>query len=140
MDYTGLGRYVMVIDHEFVWQGMTTEYARLLGWRKQDLVGRSAWEASLRGEQERISLAHELDRTGQLVGESTVVTRHGEWVPWAHRTWELNAGLYVSVGEPIVPASSGNFSRWTRTGADGVGYKRSSERTAALRPAPAPND
>ena len=116
----------MVCDHEFVWREMTDEYAHLLGWRRSDLVGRSAWEASIRSTSaEREAVATELERTGRMMGISTIVTREGKWIPWAHSTRVLDdGGYYLSVGRPANPANSARFLQapfWTPTDLDGLG-------------------
>jgi hypothetical protein len=105
-----LGRYVNVIDHEFVWQAVTDPYAALFGYRRpRDLIGRPAWSASTKVNGERDQAARELHTTGMLSGVSTVVTRDGDRFAFSYRTIALNGGeLYVTVGEPCTGRSNVN--------------------------------
>lgn len=102
-----LGRFASIVDADFVYVGASDDYAALLGFRRLELMGRSAWEMSGRAEADRVAVAEQLRRDGAVSGLTTIVTRSLERIPWRHVTRAVNGGeLYVTVGDFVTTSTS----------------------------------
>jgi len=103
-EVTRLGRYAGVHDADFVMVGTTDELSALLGYRRRQMKGMSAWDFGNEptGPEQQQELMEALAVHGYIGGVAALRHRDRSTVRFRFVTRAMNGGeFYVTTGEPV---------------------------------------
>jgi PAS domain S-box-containing protein/excisionase family DNA binding protein len=127
-----LGRYVGSHDHDFELVDVTDELAALLGYRRPQMRGMSAFDFALEPptDEQYAAVLEQYMTAGVVAGCATPLrARDGSAVPVDFVSREINGGdYYVTVVEPVVVRADLELEHWLSK-AEAVAYANVSEAT-----------